>query len=226
MSALRLGAVEENQKVQTAAGLLGGDALTWWAEYIKDQEVVESEMSWTEFKTLVTSRFTPEYANIRAGVAWLDLRQTHSIKAYVGKFQGVVSTLQHVSDYDKRLKFIHGLQPWARKLIFRMPQLPDNIQDLMRMAERLRDDAVDKKEPGGEVKPAKVGKDNNLWQKRKKRKKDKHVHKKFEPKPNNAPKGGKPKPWEARKPLKDKDACFGCGEKGHMKKDCPKVVSA
>ena len=29
-------AVEENQKVQTAAGLLGGDALTWWVEYIKD----------------------------------------------------------------------------------------------------------------------------------------------------------------------------------------------
>ena len=132
-----LTAVEENQKVQTAAGLLGGDALTWWAEYIKDQEIVESEMSWTEFKTLVTSRFTPEYTNIRAGVAWLDLRQTHSIKAYVGKFQGVVSTLQHVSDYDKQLKFIHGLQPWARKLIFRMPQLPDNLQDLMRMAERL-----------------------------------------------------------------------------------------
>ena len=50
-------AVEENQKVQMAAGLLGGDALTWWAEYIKDQEIVESEMSWTEFKTLVTSRF-------------------------------------------------------------------------------------------------------------------------------------------------------------------------
>ena len=111
-------AVEEHQKVQTAAGLLGRDALTWWAEYIKDQEIVESEMSWTEFKTLVTSRFTPEYANIRAGVAWLDLRQTHSIKAYVGKFQGVVSTLQHVSDYDKQLKFIHKLQPWARKLIF------------------------------------------------------------------------------------------------------------
>ena len=40
------------------------------------------------------------------------------------------------------------------------------------------------------------------------------------------PKGGKPKAWEARKPPKDKDACFGCGEKGHMKKDCPKVVSA
>ena len=79
-------AVEENQKVQTAAGLLGGDALTWWAEYIKDQEIVESEMSWTEFKTLVTSRFTPEYANIRAGVAWLDLRQTHFIKAYVMPF--------------------------------------------------------------------------------------------------------------------------------------------
>ena len=45
-------AIEENQKVQTAAGLLGGDALTWWAEYIKDQEIVETEMSWTEFKTL------------------------------------------------------------------------------------------------------------------------------------------------------------------------------
>ena len=48
-------AVEEHQKVQTAAGLLGGDALTWWAEYIKDQEIGESEMSWMEFKILVTS---------------------------------------------------------------------------------------------------------------------------------------------------------------------------
>ena len=47
---------------------------------------------------------------------------------------------------------------------------------------------MDKKEPGGEVRPAKVGKDNNSWQERKKRKKDKHVLKKFEPKPNNAPK--------------------------------------
>ena len=182
-------AVEENQKVQTAAGLLGGDALTWWAEYIKDQEIVESEMSWTEFKTLVTSRFTPEYANIRAGVAWLDLRQTHSIKAYVGKFQGVVSTLQHVSDYDKQLKFIHGLQPWARKLIFRMPQLPDNLQDLMRMAERLGDDAVDKKEPGGEVRPAKVGKDNNSWQERKKRKKTNMCTRSLSPSPTMRQKG-------------------------------------
>ena len=52
------------------------------------------------------------------------------------------------------------------------------------------------------------------------------MHKKFEPKPNNAPKGGKSKAWEAHKSPKDKDACFGCGEKGHMKKDCPKVVSA
>ena len=131
-----------------------------------------------------------------------------------------------MSDYDKQLKFIHGLQPWARKLIFRMPQLPDNLQDLMRIAERLGDDAMDKKEPGGEVKPAKVGKDNNSWQERKKRKKDKHVHEKFEPKPNNATKGGKSKPWETRKPPKDKVACFGCGKNGHMKKDCPKVVSA
>ena len=98
-------------------------------------------MSWTEFKTLVTSRFTPKYVNIRAGVEWLDLRQKDSIKTYVGKFRGVVSTLQHVSDYDKQLKFIHELQPWARKLIFRMPQLPDNLQDLIRMAERLGDDA-------------------------------------------------------------------------------------
>ena len=25
---------------------------------------------------------------------------------------------------------------------------------------------------------------------------------------------------------KDKDACFGCGKKDHMKKDCPKAISA
>ena len=70
-------------------GLLGGDALTWWAEYIKDQEIVISGMSWTEFKTLVTNRFIPEYANIRAGVVWLDLKQTHLIKAYVENSKGL-----------------------------------------------------------------------------------------------------------------------------------------
>ena len=156
----------------------------------------------------------------------MDLKQIHSIKAYVGKFQGVVSTLQHVSDYDKQLKFIHGLQPWARKLIFRMPQLSDNLQDLMRMAERLGDDVVDKKEPSKEARPAKVGKDNNSWQERKKRKNDKHVHKKFKPKSNKALKGRKSKAWEACKPPKDKDACFGCGEKGHIKKGSKAVIAS
>ena len=39
-----------------------------------DQKIVKSEVTWTEFKTLVRSWFIPEYANIRAGVAWLDLR--------------------------------------------------------------------------------------------------------------------------------------------------------
>ena len=161
-------AVEEHQKVQTAAGLLGGDALTWWVEYIKDQEIVENEMTWTIFKTLVTSRFTPEYANIRARVAWLDMRQTHSIKTYVGKFQGIVSTFQYVSNYDKQLKFIHGLQPWTHKLIFRMLQSPNNLQDLIRMAKKLGDDAIDKKESVDKARLAKVGKDNNLWQECKK----------------------------------------------------------
>ena len=52
---------------------------------------------------------------------------------------------------------------------------------------------MDKKEPGGAVKPAKVGKDNNSWQERKKRKKDKHVHEKFEPDvgPGKCPTGRK-----------------------------------
>ena len=76
------------------------------------------------------------------------------------------------------------------------------------------------------MRPAKVGKDNNSWQERKKLKKNKHVHEKFELKSNNVPKRGKSKAWEARKPPKDQDASFGCGEKGHMKNDCPKVVSA
>ena len=34
------------------------------------------------------------------------------------------------------------------------------------------------------------------------------------------------KAWEACKPPKDKNACFGCGKKGHMKKDSSKAVSA
>ena len=41
---------------------------------------------------LLSQADLPYNTRIRAGVAWLDLRQTHSIKAYVGKFQGIVST--------------------------------------------------------------------------------------------------------------------------------------
>ena len=86
---------------------------------------------------------------------------------------------------------------------------------------KVGDDAMDK-ESGDKVRPAKVGKDINSWQEHKERKKDKHVHEKFEPKSNNAPKGRKPKAWEAHKLPKDKDTCFGCGEKSHMKKDWSK----
>ena len=76
------------------------------------------------------------------------------------------------------------------------------------------------------MRPARMDKDKYSWQVRKQRKKDKHVPEEFKPKSNNAPKGGKPKAWEARKPPKDKDTCFGCGEKGYMKKDCSKTMSA
>ena len=123
------------------------------------------------------------------GVAWLDLKQTHSIKAYVGKFQGVVSTLQHVLDYNKWLKFIYRLQPWACKLIFWMPQLPNNLQGLMWMAERLGDNTVDKKEPGGKVRLAKVGKDNNSSQERKKRKRTNMCTRSSSPSPTMRQKG-------------------------------------
>ena len=42
-----------------------------------------------------------------------------------------------------------------------MFQLPDNLLDLVWMAERLVDDAVDKKESSGKSKLAKEGKENN-----------------------------------------------------------------
>ena len=78
----------------------------------------------------------------------------------------------------------------------------------MRMAESLGDDDMDKKEPGGLARPAKVGKNNNSWQKRKKRKKDEYVYKKLEPKSNNVPKGGKSKAWEARNSTRNRSIVF------------------
>ena len=51
--------IEENQEEQITPMLLGREAVTWWIEYIKDEEIVESEMTWTAFKTLVTSKFYP-----------------------------------------------------------------------------------------------------------------------------------------------------------------------
>ena len=170
-------------------------------------------MTWTEFKTLVTSRFTPKYANIRAGVAWFDLRQTHSIKAYVGKFQGVVSTLQHVSDYDKQLKFIHELQPWERKLIIRIPQLPDNLQDLMRMVVWL---GMTRWTRRGWRRGQQLMAGVQEAQKEQTRLQEVGVQ------TQQCAEREKAEGMGGRKLPKDKDACFGCGEMGRIKKDCPK----
>jgi hypothetical protein len=130
----------DKRKLKMTVINLREHALTWWTWLKEDMgEDAANSLTWPEFKNLLLNRFDEEYGKLRDGITLLRLKQTGTLKAYVQEFRGALNILPQMDEYAKKLAFIAGLEHWAERALLRMEHMPDTCEELLRMAETIRD---------------------------------------------------------------------------------------
>lgn len=213
----------EGDKITIAVTFLKEHALLWWTHFREESPQVMDNLTWPGFKELISDRFTPEYQDIRDGVALVRLKQTGSLRGYVREFNAHLNVLPRLDELAKKIIFFNGLQSWAERALFRMPQLPETCAELLKLAERIGDDE-------GQHKKAKEGPSTGESTKHAKRKLRRHVWIKNKHGGDGAkssgPKEGQAKGIDKVGDRTKRDAsqitCYNCGEKGHMSRGCTK----
>lgn len=180
-------------------------------------------LTWPGFKELISDRFTPEYQDIHDGVALVRLKQIGSLWGYVREFNAYLNVLPRLDELAKKIIFFNGLQSWAERALFRMPQLPKTCAELLKLAERIGDEE-------GQHKKTKEGPSTDESSKHSKRKLRRHVWMKNKHGGDGAKASG-PKEGQAKGTDKGVEktkwdtsqvTCYNCGEKGHISRGCTK----
>lgn len=131
----------DNRKLKMTVINLREHALTWWTWLKEDMgEEAANTLTWPEFKNLLLNRFDEEYGKLRDGITLLRLKQTGTLRAYVQEFREALHILPKMDEYAKKLAFIAGLEHWAERALLRMEHMPDTCEELLQMAETIRDD--------------------------------------------------------------------------------------
>jgi hypothetical protein len=91
----------EEDKITIAVTFLKEHALLWWTRYRDENAGVVSNLTWTGFKGILSDRFTPEYQEIRDGMALMRLKQTGSLHAYVRDFNVHLNVLPKLDELAK-----------------------------------------------------------------------------------------------------------------------------
>ena len=213
----------EEDKITIAVTFLKDHALLWWTHFRSESPEVVDNLTWPGFKELIGDRFTPEYQDIRDGVALVRLKQTGSLRGYVREFNAHLNVLPRLDELAKKIIFFNGLQGWAERALFRMPQLPETCAELLKLAERIGDDE-------GQQKKAKEGPPTGESSKHSKRKLRRHVWMKSKhggdgaksSGPKDGPAKGAEKGGDETKRDSSQVTCYNCGEKGHISRGCTK----
>jgi len=59
---------------------------------------------------------------------------------YVREFNAHLNVLLRLDELVKKIIFFNGLQSWTKRVLFKMPLLPDTCVELLKLAKRIGDD--------------------------------------------------------------------------------------
>ena len=139
---------EEDEKVSIAVTFLKDHALQWWTSEKKQELKVAANLTWIGFKELLVDRFTLEYQELRKGINLVQMRHIGSLKAYVRDFNAQMNATPKMDEFAKKCIFLGDLQKWVVDTLFKFPKLPEDVAEIIKIAERIEADALEKKSSG------------------------------------------------------------------------------
>ncbi|CAL9019851.1 unnamed protein product [Prunus brigantina] len=106
---------EDELKINTATLFLTDNALMWWRR--RSMEIDQGTFmldTWDAFKKDIMLHFYPENAKYEAKEKLRWLKQVGSVKDYVTTFTNLLFEVPSMTDEDKLMYFMSGLQNWAK----------------------------------------------------------------------------------------------------------------
>ncbi|CAL2242257.1 unnamed protein product [Prunus armeniaca] len=106
---------DDEPKINTATLFLTDNAIMWWRH--PSMEIEQGTFTletWDEFKKDIMLHFYPLNAKYEAKKKLRWLKQTGSVKNYVATFTNLLLEVPSMTDEDKLMYFMSGLQNWAK----------------------------------------------------------------------------------------------------------------
>lgn len=122
----------DSVRLSAVGTMLEGDAAVWWRFC---RSVGPAPTTWAAFSELLRANFERENALKTVRVAFLQLRQTASVQAYVANFRHLLVQIPSADAADSLFRFVHGLKPAIRLQV--ELHAPNSLADAMAMAERV-----------------------------------------------------------------------------------------
>ncbi|KAI5343686.1 hypothetical protein L3X38_011562 [Prunus dulcis] len=142
---------DDEPKINTATLFLTDNAIMWGRR--RSMEIEQGTFTletWDDFKKDIMLHFYPENAKYEAKEKLRWLKQTGSMKDYVATFTNMLFEVSSMTDEDKLMYFMSGLQNWAKLELQRrhVQNLSEAIAAAESLVEFKRSDQGDSKFKG------------------------------------------------------------------------------
>ncbi|KAJ9567836.1 hypothetical protein OSB04_003802 [Centaurea solstitialis] len=143
-SVLHISKCTEGNKVEYAACLLQGRALTWWNTQVQTHgREATGQISWEDFKQMLKEEFCPrsEIKNLEAEL-WHHEMKGNDISTYTTRFHELAKLVPHlVTPEQNRVgRYVWGLSPEIRGNVTAAD--PKTLQEAVNLATRLTNNAI------------------------------------------------------------------------------------
>ncbi|KAJ9544811.1 hypothetical protein OSB04_024518 [Centaurea solstitialis] len=143
-SVLHISKCIEGNKVEYAACLLQGRALTWWNTQVQTRgREATGQISWEDFKKMLKEEFCPrsEIQKLEAEL-WHHEMKGNDIRSYITRFHELAKLVPHlVTPEENRVdRYVWGLSPEIRGNVTAAD--PKTLQEAVNLATRLTNNAI------------------------------------------------------------------------------------